>query len=72
MEDDEMLIEPEGVNASSAAGQDADAEPGGDVTAGGKPGGRHRAEEQPQPGEVVGAPEQRPGRPGQQLQVGEG
>ncbi|HEX3815607.1 MAG TPA: hypothetical protein VHX59_22450 [Mycobacteriales bacterium] len=70
MSDDEKLVEPEGVNASSADGEGV--EPVGDVTSGGKPRGRHRSAEQPQPDELVGAPEQRPGKPGQQQQVGEG
>jgi hypothetical protein len=66
-EEDRTLIENEGVNAAS--GDDESTSPD-DVL--GPDGAPDRTEEQPDVGDVVGAPEQIPGFPGQQLEAGEG
>lgn len=64
---DRTLVENEGVNAAS--GDDEAASPD-DVL--GPDQAPDHTEEQPDVGDVVGAPEQIPGLPGQQLEAGEG
>lgn len=67
--DDRTLIEDEGVNAAS--GDDEQSSSPGDVL-GPVAGTPDESEEQPATGQAVGAPEQIPGKPGQQLELGEG
>ena len=66
---DRTLIEDEGVNAAS--GDDEQSASPGDVL-GPVEGSADETEEQPGAGEAVGTPEQIPGKPGQQLELGEG
>jgi|GEM_PF-4719916 len=63
------LVEPEGVNAGSAAAE-RDRRPDGDVVAGREVAGPELRPEPPE--ELVGVDDQRPGTPGQELAAGEG
>lgn len=67
---DRTLIEDEGVNAAS--GDDSRSKAAGDLLGPAAESVDDRTEEQPEPDDIVGAPEQIPGKPGQQLELGEG
>lgn len=66
------LVEPEGVNAGSGVSEDK-SDTAADVTAGGSPERASEALDQPPAAtELLGAPGDQPGAPGQQLAAGEG
>jgi hypothetical protein len=67
---DRTLIENEGANAAS--GDDPLSTPSGDPLGPEHESPPERTEEQPELDDLVGAPEQLPGKPGQQLAAGEG